>query len=357
MFEKPLMKKLVDGLLIILVVYFFIDSGTLPALINSSAETAKDSYHTLESDVFDVYVRKATSWKLKIAKFKDNEEPWVYLGYSLQALVDGYKKGNWYKIKSFKEGSVDKALLLAEKAVEFGPNESQTYAHLARIHIIKGNYDEASDLLQKSIELNQDNFYSWYFSGILEERKRKAHLAKNYLDKAMEITAFSYQKMLVDIHLKKVAKITPGATREVEVGYYNYEAGNLTEAHSEFNKAVEVNPDDADAYYYRGKNYQKMNKLDLALDDLLTSIDINPKNPNALETIGWIYIQNKDYSEAMTYYSRVLEYEPDNAMAYHNRAGLHAKLGDMEQAKIDVGIACDLGYEVACSMKKKIAGY
>jgi len=97
-----------------------------------------------------------------------------------------------------------------------------------------------------------------------------------------------------------------------------------------------------------------MNKLDLALDDLLASVKIEPNNVAALEVIGWLYLKRKNYTESIRYYSKVLELNPHDAKAYHNRAGLYARLGDLEKERLDVVIACDKGYVNACKMQKKL---
>ena len=105
-------------------------------------------------------------------------------------------------------------------------------------------------------------------------------------------------------------------------GFEHYERGELTESLAELNKSLEEDPENAQSLYYRGRTYQKMNKLGLALDDLLASVELEPSNVAALEVIGWIYLKRKNYKEGIRYYSQVIELDANNAKAYHNRAGL-----------------------------------
>ena len=126
------------------------------------------------------------------------------------------------------------------------------------------------------------------------------------------------------------------------------------ESLAELNKSLEEDPENAQSLYYRGRTYQKMNKLDLALDDLLASVELDPNNVAAFEVIGWIYMNRKNYKESIRYYSKVIEQDPNNAKAYHNRAGLYARLGEIKKARIDVNIACEKGYADACKMKNKL---
>ncbi|MDH3759891.1 MAG: ankyrin repeat domain-containing protein [Gammaproteobacteria bacterium] len=143
-------------------------------------------------------------------------------------------------------------------------------------------------------------------------------------------------------------------SKKLKSGFEHYEKGELSESLAELNKSLDEDPKNAQALYYRGRTYQKMDKLDLALRDLLDSVELEPDNAAALEVIGWIYLTKQNHSESIRYYSMLLQQEPDNAKAYHNRAGLYARLGDMARARADVGIACEKGYADACRMQKKL---
>ncbi len=41
------------------------------------------------------------------------------------------------------------------------------------------------------------------------------------------------------------------------------------------------------------------------------------------------------YHEALTYFSKAIEIDPDNFISYFNRASIKMKLGDIEGARID----------------------
>ena len=143
-------------------------------------------------------------------------------------------------------------------------------------------------------------------------------------------------------------------SKQLTTSYEHYKKEDFDESLSDLNKAIEEDPENAQSLYYRGRTYQKMNKLDLALNDLLASVKLDPNNTEALEVIAWLYLNRGNHLESINYYSIVLEQDPDNAKAYHNRAGLYARLGDIEKAKVDVNIACEKGYSDACKMQKKL---
>ena len=185
--------------------------------------------------------------------------------------------------------------------------------------------------------------------------KSGAHIEKRPGHKsALRLAKKQGYTQIVGLLGKYGAVDTDLIAKKLKSGFELYEKGELSESLAELNRILEEDPDSAQAYYYRGRTYQKMNKPDLARDDLLASIELDPNNVAALEVTGWLYLQRKDYSESIRYYSKVVEQDPDNAKAYHNRAGLHTRLGDLDKARIDVDSACVKGYADACRMQKKL---
>ena len=56
-----------------------------------------------------------------------------------------------------------------------------------------------------------------------------------------------------------------------------------------YTKAIELNPDDDDAYYNRGWAYGKLEQYDKAIDDYTKSIQLNPDESDAYNNRGWAY--------------------------------------------------------------------
>src|SRR5712692_6150423 len=158
-----------------------ITTGQPPSSASSSAEQA---YYQLEGNVFDRTQIQEALAKLDAARAKRADDPWVYLTASLATLIAGYKIGDWYSLKTFEEGTADRALALALKAKDLGPKNSQCHAHFARILILKGDYQKAWDALNEAHRLSPQSFYPWYFRGIIAEHMRDATRARTYFDEA-----------------------------------------------------------------------------------------------------------------------------------------------------------------------------
>ena len=69
--------------------------------------------------------------------------------------------------------------------------------------------------------------------------------------------------------------------------------GILPQAISDYNKAIEINPKDALAYYNRGAAYAKQGNLLQAISDYNKAVEINPNFANAYYNRGVAYCQSK----------------------------------------------------------------
>ena len=86
------------------------------------------------------------------------------------------------------------------------------------------------------------------------------------------------------------------------------EAGLYEMAIQEYNKAIELDPDDALVYDNRGSVYDVLGKWQNAIND----------------------------------YTKALQVDPDYARAYLRRGNLYRALGNIAQSNIDFAIACEL---------------
>lgn len=185
----------------------------IPAMAAAST-LGEEAYHQIEANVFNGNALAEAVNKMGKAHQLNNKDPWVYLSASLFTLVQGYKIGDWYRIGTFQDGTVDKALGYAAKALEVDDKESQCYAHLARLKIIQKKYREAWDLLDKAHELEPDNFYAWYFRGIIAEKMRDPERGISYFQEAEKHLQFSYQQKLLNNHRQELAKLSGDAVSQ-----------------------------------------------------------------------------------------------------------------------------------------------
>ena len=94
------------------------------------------------------------------------------------------------------------------------------------------------------------------------------------------------------------------------------------------NDVLKLWPFHSEAYRLLAQVYMEMGKVQEAINVNIEALRFDPKNLWALILMGNIYTTAKQNAEvADTYFSKVLEYYPDNAVALNNLGGVYCKRG------------------------------
>lgn len=121
--------------------------------------------------------------------------------------------------------------------------------------------------------------------------------------------------------------------------------GQIDDAISDLNKAVELNSKDAGAYFYRGNAYYKKGQFDKALSDYSKAIKFNPRYTNAYFSRGLHYVGVEEYSKAISDLNEAISITPDNAPAYYYRGTAHFAKRKYKKALSDYNKAIELDPE------------
>jgi tetratricopeptide (TPR) repeat protein len=92
------------------------------------------------------------------------------------------------------------------------------------------------------------------------------------------------------------------------------------------NKAIELNPNGADAYNYRGVAYTDLKQYERAIEDFNKTIEFDPKNADAHNNRGVAYCFLGHYERAIEDFNKAMELNPNFIMAYSNRELALSKL-------------------------------
>ena len=120
---------------------------------------------------------------------------------------------------------------------------------------------------------------------------------------------------------------------------------NYKEAIKLFNEAIELKPNEAQAYYGRGRAY-KSNDAGKAIEDLTKALELNPKLVEAYNARSDCYYKLKDYEHALADCNKTIEFKPNFLNAYYRRSLVYNKLKDYNKALNDMSKAIEikLGY-------------
>jgi tetratricopeptide (TPR) repeat protein len=102
-------------------------------------------------------------------------------------------------------------------------------------------------------------------------------------------------------------------------------------------------PSDAESYNGRGSYYAQRGQFDRAIADFNKALLLDANNADAYSNRGLATAQGKeDYKSAIGDYTRALELKPRHTSAYFNRGVAYRQLGDYPKAIADYSKALEL---------------
>lgn len=97
-------------------------------------------------------------------------------------------------------------------------------------------------------------------------------------------------------------------------------------------KGIKACPSHSESHRLLGQIYFMQHDTEKAVDAVLEALRIDPKNMWALILMGNIFAKDKDKVDvAESYYKKVLEYYPENAIAINNVAGVYLQRENYEE--------------------------
>ena len=141
--------------------------------------------------------------------------------------------------------------------------------------------------------------------------------------------------------------------QHVRKGYKHYKENRLKKAQDELSLAIEIDPKNAEAYFWRARTFIRMEQYDDAIGDLRAVVDLNPRYSPAYDNLGWLFMRRNKYDESLTYLNKSIELKPDNGWAHYMRSRIFFKKGDLQKALENAKTACKLGYKDACRDAKR----
>lgn len=127
-----------------------------------------------------------------------------------------------------------------------------------------------------------------------------------------------------------------------ERGYSYRSNGRNEEALTDFDRAIELDPERAWTIALRGQTYQTIGRHEEALTDLNRAIELSPDYAWAIASRGEIYRINGRHGEALMEFDRAIELKPDFALAIASRGQTYQTIGQHEEALTDFNQAAEL---------------
>ncbi len=220
--------------------------------------------------------------------------------------------GDTYKV----QGDLQAAINSYQKFVNANPKALQTAQKLLTMFELNGQFDKALQLLNKNLEVNQNNvgllLLKSYYQSILKIESNQADLAKI---KASKVTANHW---LLDKTLANFA--------------YNQNDFNVSSKF--YGNAYDKKVNDSNAIHW-SKSVALNGDRKKALDILESHLNSLPKGQSAIAVkvvLAGEYINNSNFSKALVMYERILKDEPKNLIALNNLSYLELQVGNVKKS-------------------------
>ena len=197
---------------------------------------------------------------------------------------------------------------------------------------LKKDSQEISTLVSQNEALRKSNEE---LARQIDELKKKIPQAKTEADKERITQEFAAED-------KKFL-----SNQKVDEGLKLWERKDFNGAKNLFDEAIQLNSNNAQAWFGRGTAYDDLNQYEKALTDLNKAISLDPKNAMAYNNRGVAYELLGKHELAIQDYDKAIEINQNYADAYSNRGISYRNLGKHDQAIQDYDKAIQLNPNLA----------
>jgi tetratricopeptide (TPR) repeat protein len=151
---------------------------------------------------------------------------------------------------------------------------------------------------------------------------------------ALFLASFRTYKLSRLLWLHIITKVKEEVRLDSGSGQLYQAQGKFPQAEDSYKKAIELQPQNSDAYVGLGQLYEAQDKFSQAEDSYKKAIELKLRNNGAYVGLGRLYEAQGKFSQAEDSYKKAIESTPQNNWAYGALAVLYGKMGKPEQVKV-----------------------
>ncbi|MFC2152737.1 tetratricopeptide repeat protein [Bacteroidota bacterium] len=241
-------------------------------------------------------------------------------------MSEDLKKGiELYEAEKYAESKV-----YFTKDIQNGSENFESYVHLGKILAYEGNFEKATEMFIKSVEINSQSSDAHLWLGIsyLGQMQNASFMEQGiYSGKALD-------------NYKKAIEIDP-YNIEARIRLANYyinapsiAGGSVKRAKEQAEEIIKYSP--SEGQKLMAEIYLKEGKIDLALEMYNELIKNEPNNTGLYYQLGMIYQKTKNFEEAFNTFEKALEINPKafDSMYQIGRTAVFSK------QNLDRGVEC-----------------
>ena len=225
--------------------------------------------------------------------------------------------------------------LLKEKIDYFFPR-SQPYGRERQLYRWAPGYQNNRIIAQQSIFVFGDHEFDENDACIVEESCKEDILIE--LERVSSITpTILYPDFdgFASLHREGEPYTKPSASDYFRRAERAYSEAQYEEAILNYDKAIELDPQDSEMYLWRALAKRALGQNNDAIDDLDKMVEID-NSPHAFEIQGKTLSYMKEYRKAIAAFDQVIELDPNNPFCYIRRAIAKRNLRQYQEAINDL---------------------
>ncbi len=236
-----------------------------------------------------------------------------------------------------------------ERLVKKQPDNGQVVYSLALLSLEAGKLDAAERHFKHLLKLGYQVQQAYYYLGAIAEERNDIEGATEWYNRVgkgdhwLEVQ-IRLAKLEADSGKVKDARERLHRLRRVQPQHAQrlllVEGDILSsidwheEAFTLYSQYLDIHPDDADVLYARALVAERLDRLDIAEQDLLRILKADPDNARALNALGYTLADRTDrYQEALLYIQQAMEKTPDDAAVIDSMGWVQFRLGNLEKAR------------------------
>lgn len=218
---------------------------------------------------------------------------YIYILLSITLLCFSCKNETQPKIEKIgHEKPMDETLQSINKKIQNDATDPSLYVEQAQYYIQKGQMGDALNSLQKAVSLDSLNFMAW--------------------DNLADIYLMTGNMLNCESALYHLIKLDPNNTTTLDkLAKYCLIIKDYDESKKYANKAISLDPKDAQAYYVLGAVHVEQGDTGIAIKNLIKSTELDPNFYDSQLHLAIIY-ETRSNPLAAEYYKNAIRIRPQH---------------------------------------------
>ena len=227
-----------------------------------------------------------------------------------------------------RQGDTERAISEYKETLRLDPDSYVVHISLAAAYLKKSDINSAIEELNLAVNCNPEAVEPHSILAILYSLQNKTDLANKEYELAIKNASRQDPK---NISLYKT------------LGLFYLRQNKLPDALAAFKLVIETDSNDGEAYFFIANIYDRMGDRKTTEDYLKKTLQLNPDYAEALNYLGYMYVQDgRELEQAESLIRRALKIDPDNGAYIDSLGWLYFKKGMLHKARKELERAVTL---------------